>query len=67
MCMEHWMNFVLLTVHLSVILVINQLNAKILEEFKTNLMSLAILFHFLCVQHSSDINISVIRNLRLCC
>jgi len=34
---------------------------------KTNLMSLAILFHFLCVQHVSDINISIIRSLRLCC
>ena len=30
-------------------------------------MSLAILFHFLCAQHVSDINISVIRSLRLCC
>jgi len=30
-------------------------------------MSLAVLFHFLCVQHVSDINISIIRNLRLCC
>jgi len=30
-------------------------------------MSLAILFHFLCAQHISDINISIIRNLRLCC
>jgi len=28
-------------------------------------MSLAILFHFLCVQHVSDINISIIRSLRL--
>jgi hypothetical protein len=31
------------------------------------LMSLAILFHFLCAQHVSDINISIIRRLRLCC
>jgi len=30
-------------------------------------MSLATLFHFLCAQHVSDINISIIRNLRLCC
>jgi len=30
-------------------------------------MSLAILFHFLCAQHVSDINISIIRGLRLCC
>ena len=30
-------------------------------------MSLAILFHFLCAQHVSDINISIISSLRLCC
>jgi hypothetical protein len=30
-------------------------------------MSLGILFHFLCTQHVSDINISIIRSLRLCC
>ena len=30
------------------------------DEWKTNLMSLAILFHFLCAQHISDINISII-------
>jgi len=30
-------------------------------------MSLAILFHFLCTQHVSDINISIIRSLQLCC
>jgi len=30
-------------------------------------MSLAILFHFLCAQHDSDINISIIRSLRLFC
>ena len=30
-------------------------------------MSLAILFHFLCAQHVSDINISIIRSLRLFC
>ena len=29
-------------------------------------VSLAILFHFLCAQHVSDINISIIRSLRLC-
>ena len=28
----------------------------IVDEWKTNLMSLAILFHFLCAQHVSDIN-----------
>jgi len=30
-------------------------------------MSLAILFHFLCAQHVSRINISIIRSLRLFC
>ena len=30
-------------------------------------MSLAILFHFLCTQHVSDINISIIRSFRLSC
>ena len=30
-------------------------------------MSLAILFYFLCTQYVSDINISIIRSLRLCC
>jgi len=30
-------------------------------------MSLAILFYFLCTQHVSEINISIIRSLRLCC
>ena len=30
-------------------------------------MSLAILFHFLCAQHASDINMSSIRSLRLFC
>ena len=30
-------------------------------------MSLAILFHFLCAQHVSDINISIIRSLLLLC
>ena len=39
----------------------------IVEEWKTSLMSLAILFHFLCAQHVSDINISIIGSLRLCC
>ena len=37
------------------------------DKWKTNLMSLVILFHFLCAQHVSDINISIIRSLRLCC
>ena len=39
----------------------------IVEEWRTNLMSLAILFHFLCAQHVSDINISIISSLQLCC
>jgi len=30
-------------------------------------MSLAILFHILCAQHVSDVNISIFRSLRLCC
>jgi len=30
-------------------------------------MPLIILFHFLCTQYVSDINISIIRSLRLCC
>jgi len=30
-------------------------------------MSLAVLFHFLCAQHVSDINISIIRSLQLFC
>ena len=30
-------------------------------------MSRVILFHFLCAQHISDINISIIRSLWLCC
>ena len=37
----------------------------IVEEWKTKLMSLAILFHFLCAQHVWNINISIIRILRL--
>ena len=39
----------------------------IVEQKKTYWMSLAILFHFLCAQRVSDINISIIRSLRLCC
>ena len=37
----------------------------IVDEWKTNLMSLAVLFH-LCAQHVSDINISIFMSLRLC-
>ena len=38
----------------------------IVDEWKTNLMSLAIFFHLLCAQHVSNINISIFRSLRLC-
>jgi len=38
-----------------------------LKNKRPTLMSLAILFHFLCAQHVSDINISIIRSLRLFC
>ena len=38
----------------------------IVDEWKTNLLSLAILFHLLCAQHVSDINISIFRSFRLC-
>ena len=34
---------------------------SLVEEWKTNLMSLAILFHLLCTKHVSDINISIFR------
>ena len=36
------------------------------DEWKTNLMSLATLFHLLRAQHVSDTNISIFRSLRLC-
>ena len=35
----------------------------IVDERKTSLMTLAILFHLLCAQHVSDINISIFRSL----
>jgi hypothetical protein len=38
----------------------------IVDEWKTDLMSLAILFHLLCAQHVSDINVSIFRSLWLC-
>ena len=38
----------------------------IVDKWETKLMSLALLFHLLCAQHVSDINISVFRSLRLC-
>ena len=34
-------------------------------RIKTNLMPLAFFFHFSCAQHVSDINVSIIRGLRL--
>ena len=33
-----------------------------IDEWKTNLMSLAVLFHLLCAKHVSDINISIFRS-----
>ena len=48
-------------------LVLKKVPEPTVEEWKTNLMSLVILFHFLCAQHVSDINISIIRSLQLCC
>ena len=39
---------------------------RIVDEWKTNLMSLAVLFHLLCAQHVSDINMSTFRSLWLC-
>ena len=59
---------VCVTVHLWYNSINNQMDATtiIFEEWKTNLMSLAILFHFLCAQHVSHINISIFRSLRLC-
>ena len=39
---------------------------QLVDEWKTNLMSLAISFHLLCAQYVSDINISIFRSLRLC-
>ena len=38
----------------------------LVDEWKTNLMLLVILFHLLCAQHISDINTSIFRSLRLC-
>ena len=46
---------------------IDQSSSGIVEEWNTNLMSLAVLFHYLCAQHVLDVNISIIRSLRLCC
>ena len=43
-----------------------QISNFIVEEWKTNLMSLVILFQLLCAQHVSGINISIFRSLLLC-
>ena len=57
----------LFDIELDSIYVRNPQLSEIFEEWKTILMSLAILFHFLCDQHVSDINIYIIRSLRLFC
>ena len=51
---------------LSCLMFIGPCIIAIVDEWKTNVMSLAILFHLLCAQHVSDINISIFRSLRLC-
>ena len=51
----------------SFIMLEEHMYSELVDEWKTKLMSLAILFHFLCAQHFSDINIFIIRKLRLCC
>ena len=50
----------------SILMFIGPCIIVIFEEWKTNLLSLAILFQLLCAQHVSDINISIFRSLRLC-
>jgi len=49
--------------HLTMVILRLRNEKNLVEERKTNLMSLAILFHFLCAQLDSDINISIIRSL----
>jgi len=39
----------------------------IVENKRSTWCHLLFLFHFLCAQHVSDINISIIRSLRLFC
>ena len=52
-----WENYLNLTRYALVYLMfIGPCIIVIVEERKTNLMSLAILFHFLCAQHVSDIH-----------
>ena len=55
-----------MTLNFKALMFIGPCIIAIVDERKTNLMSLAILFHLLCAQHVSDINISIIRSLRLC-
>jgi len=52
--------------HIVSLMFIGRCLIVIVEEWKTDLMSLAILFHFLCAQHVSGINIAIIRSLWLC-
>jgi hypothetical protein len=61
---NEWMNTC--TREIVCVMFIGSCIVVIVEDWKTNLMLLAILFHFLCAQHVSDINISIIRILRLC-
>ena len=46
---------------------VSLLNRYLCWRIKDQLDALAILFHFLCVQHVWEINISIIRSLRLFC
>jgi hypothetical protein len=64
MCSRHWTRQRLTWGN--VLIFIGPCIIAIVDEWKTNLMSLAILFHLLCAQHVSDINISIFRSLRLC-
>ena len=58
-------NFCSLSTHTYFLDVKQRMANVLVDEWKTNLMSLAILFHLLCAQHVSDINISIFRSLRL--
>ena len=42
-----------------------QIGNRKVDEWKTNLMPLAIFFHLLCAEYVTDINISIFRSLRL--
>ena len=56
----------LLAAHVKGLKPISMICCTGVDEWKTNLMSLAILFHLLRAQHVSDINISIFRSLWLC-